>query len=166
MKERKTGFTEVEQGLSEAAAVAEAQKCLNCMVCCECLECVKVCKAEAVTIETHSPKNETVEIDIGSIILAPGADVYDPGLHDTYNYAKHPNVVTSMEFERILSASGPYGGHMVRPSDHKEPKKIAWLQCVGSRDVHLGAHGYCSGERTCMIRGCTTRTIIPIIPMW
>jgi heterodisulfide reductase subunit A len=50
-----------------------------------------------------------------------------------------------MEFERILSASGPYGGHMVRPSDHKEPQKIAWLQCVGSRDVHLGAHGYCSG---------------------
>ena len=145
MKERKTGFTEVEQGLSEAAAVVEAQKCLNCMVCCECLECVKVCKAEAVTIETHSQKNETVEIDIGSIILAPGADVYDPGLHDTYNYAKHPNVVTSMEFERILSASGPYGGHLIRPSDHVEPKKIAWLQCVGSRDVHLGAHGYCSG---------------------
>ncbi|MBW2604479.1 MAG: FAD-dependent oxidoreductase [Deltaproteobacteria bacterium] len=81
----------------------------------------------------------------GSIILAPGADVYDPGLHDTYNYTQHPNVVTSMEFERILSASGPYGGHMVRPSDHKEPQKIAWLQCVGSRDVHLGAHGYCSG---------------------
>jgi len=145
MEERKKGFTEVEQGLSEAAAVVEAKKCLNCMVCCECLECVKACKAEAVTIETHSQKNETVEIDIGSIILAPGADVYDPGLHDTYNYANHPNVVTSMEFERILSASGPYGGHLIRPSDHVEPKKIAWLQCVGSRDVHLGAHGYCSG---------------------
>jgi len=145
MEERKTGFTEVEQGLSEAAAVAEAQKCLNCMVCCECLECVKACKAEAVTLETHSQKDETAEIEVGSIILAPGADVYDPGLHDTYNYAKHPNVVTSMEFERILSASGPYGGHLIRPSDHKEPEKIAWLQCVGSRDVHLGAHGYCSG---------------------
>jgi heterodisulfide reductase subunit A-like polyferredoxin len=145
MEDRKTDFTEVEQGLSEAAAVAEAQKCLNCMVCCECLECVKVCKAEAVTIETHSQKNKTVGIDVGSIILAPGADVYDPGLHDTYNYTKHPNVVTSMEFERILSASGPYGGHLIRPSDHVEPKKIAWLQCVGSRDVHLGAHGFCSG---------------------
>jgi len=71
--------------------------------------------------------------------------VYDPGLHDTFNYTGHPNVVTSMEFERILSASGPYGGHLIRPSDHVEPKKIAWLQCVGSRDVHLGAHGYCSG---------------------
>ena len=145
MEDRKKGFTEVEQGLSEAAAVAEAQKCLNCMVCCECLECVKVCKAEAVTLETHSQKDEVVEIDIGSVILAPGADVYDPGLHDTFNYTRHPNVVTSMEFERILSASGPYGGHLIRPSDHVEPKKIAWLQCVGSRDVHLGAHGYCSG---------------------
>ena len=71
--------------------------------------------------------------------------MYDPGLHDTFNYTRHPNVVTSMEFERILSASGPYGGHLIRPSDHVEPKKIAWLQCVGSRDVHLGAHGYCSG---------------------
>jgi len=145
MEERKAGFTEVELGLSEESAVADAKKCLNCMVCCECLECVKACKAEAVTLETHTEKDETVEIDVGSIILAPGADVYDPGLHDTYNYTKHPNVVTSMEFERILSASGPYGGHMVRPSDHVEPKKIAWLQCVGSRDVHLGAHGYCSG---------------------
>ena len=145
MEERKAGFTEVELGLSEEAAVADAKKCLNCMVCCECLECVKACKAEAVTLETHGEKDETVEIDVGSIILAPGADMYDPGLHDTYNYTKHPNVVTAMEFERILSASGPYGGHLIRPSDHKEPQKIAWLQCVGSRDVHLGAHGYCSG---------------------
>ena len=145
INERRSGFTEVELGLSEAAARSEAQKCLNCMVCCECLECVKACKAEAVTVKTHAEKNETVEVDVGSIILAPGADVYDPGLHDTYNYRRHPNVVTSMEFERILSASGPFEGHMVRPSDHKEPKKIAWLQCIGSRDVHLGAKGYCSG---------------------
>ena len=58
---------------------------------------------------------------------------------------KNPNVVTSLEFERILSASGPYGGHMVRPSDKKEPKKIAWLQCIGSRDEHLDGRGYCSG---------------------
>jgi heterodisulfide reductase subunit A len=107
-----------------------------------CQVCVEFCGVNAID---HTQQDESIEVEVGSIILAPGADVYDPGLHDTYNYAKHPNVVTSMEFERILSASGPYGGHMVRPSDHKEPKKIAWLQCVGSRDVHLGAHGYCSG---------------------
>jgi heterodisulfide reductase subunit A-like polyferredoxin len=145
MDARKTGFAEVEQGLEEAQAKAEAQKCLNCMVCCECLECVKACKAEAATFATHAQRDEAVEIDVGSIILAPGAEVYDPGRHDTFNYLKHSNVVTSMEFERILSASGPYGGHLIRPSDHVEPKKIAWLQCIGSRDVHLGAHGYCSG---------------------
>ncbi len=145
MEDRKTSFAEVERGLSEAAAVTEAKKCLNCMVCCECLECVKVCKAEALTLKTHSQKDETIEIDVGSIILTPGGEPYDPAQHDTYSYTKHPNVVTSMEFERILSASGPYGGHMVRPSDHKEPKKIAWLQCIGSRDIHVGANGYCSG---------------------
>jgi heterodisulfide reductase subunit A-like polyferredoxin len=144
MEERKKGFAEVEQGLSEAAATAEAQKCLNCMVCCECLECVKACKAEAVTFETHSQKDETVRVDVGSIILSPGVKVYDPGEHDAYNYTNHPNVVTSMEFERILSASGPYGGHTVRPSDHKTPKKIAWFQCVGSRDMNKSDHFYCS----------------------
>ncbi|MBW2573138.1 MAG: FAD-dependent oxidoreductase, partial [Deltaproteobacteria bacterium] len=145
MEDRKKSFAEVEQGLSEATAVIEAKKCLNCMVCCECLECVKVCKAEALTLETHSQKDEAIEIDTGSIILTPGGEPYDPAQHDIYGYTKHPNIVTSMEFERILSASGPYGGHMVRPSDHKEPKKIAWLQCIGSRDVHVGANGYCSG---------------------
>jgi len=115
------------------------------MVCCECFECVKACKAEALTLKTHAQQDETVEVNVGSIILASGAKPYDPSKHDTFNYAKHPNVVTSMEFERILSASGPYGGHLVRPLDKKEPKKIAWLQCIGSRDVHLGANGYCSG---------------------
>jgi heterodisulfide reductase subunit A2 len=107
-----------------------------------CQICVEFCGVDAID---HSQQDESIEVEVGSIILAPGADVYDPGLHDTYNYTKHPNVVTSMEFERILSASGPYGGHLIRPSDHKEPQKIAWLQCIGSRDVHLGAHGYCSG---------------------
>jgi heterodisulfide reductase subunit A len=107
-----------------------------------CKICAEFCGVNAID---HTQKDESIEVKVGSVILAPGADVYDPGLHDTYNYIRHPNVVTSMEFERILSASGPFGGHMVRPSDHQEPKKIAWLQCIGSRDVHLGAKGYCSG---------------------
>jgi heterodisulfide reductase subunit A len=107
-----------------------------------CRICAEFCGVNAID---HTQQDESIEVEVGSIILAPGAEVYDPGMHDTYNYSRHPNVVTSMEFERILSASGPYGGHLIRPSDHVEPKKIAWLQCVGSRDVHLGAHGYCSG---------------------
>jgi heterodisulfide reductase subunit A-like polyferredoxin len=145
MDERKKSFSEVELGLSEEQAIAEAEKCLNCMVCCECFECVKACKAEALTPETHAQQKEEELIKVGSIIIAPGSKTFDPAVHDTFGYKKHPNIVTSLEFERILSASGPYGGHLVRPSDHKEPEKIAWLQCIGSRDEHLGAQGYCSG---------------------
>jgi heterodisulfide reductase subunit A-like polyferredoxin len=79
---------------------------------------------------------------VGAVILTPGFQTFDPNQYQTYQYAHFPNVVTSLEFERVLSASGPYGGHLVRPSDHQEPQKIAWLQCVGSRDVKT--HSYCS----------------------
>ena len=81
---------------------------------------------------------------MGSVVLAPGFEPFDPTSFDTYSYAQHPNVITAMEFERVLSASGPYQGHLQRPSDGVEPKKIAWLQCVGSRDIHHCDHGYCS----------------------
>ncbi|MBW1753166.1 MAG: FAD-dependent oxidoreductase, partial [Deltaproteobacteria bacterium] len=107
-----------------------------------CQICVEFCGVNAID---HKQIDEVIELDVGSIIIAPGTQSFDPAVHDTFGYKKHPNIVTSLEFERILSASGPYGGHMVRPSDHKEPEKIAWLQCIGSRDEHLGAHGYCSG---------------------
>ncbi|MBW1772666.1 MAG: CoB--CoM heterodisulfide reductase iron-sulfur subunit A family protein, partial [Deltaproteobacteria bacterium] len=78
------------------------------------------------------------------IIMAPGFQAFDPTQFETYHYSGHPNVLTANEFERILSASGPTMGHLVRPSDEKEPKKIAWLQCVGSRDLNRCDHGYCS----------------------
>ena len=107
-----------------------------------CKICTEFCGVNAID---HMQKDEIVELDVGSIIIAPGTQAFDPAVHDTFGYKKHPNIVTSLEFERILSASGPYGGHLVRPSDHKEPEKIAWLQCIGSRDEHLGAQGYCSG---------------------
>jgi len=81
---------------------------------------------------------------VGSIILSTGFDTYDPAIYDTFGYTKSPNIITSLEFERILSSSGPFGGHLIRPSDNKEPEKIAWLQCVGSRDEHKGAKPYCS----------------------
>ena len=107
-----------------------------------CKICTEFCLVNAID---HMQEDEIVELDVGSIIIASGTQTFDPAVHDTYGYKKHPNIVTSLEFERILSASGPYGGHLVRPSDHKEPEKIAWLQCIGSRDEHLGAQGYCSG---------------------
>ena len=78
------------------------------------------------------------------MILAPGFEPFDPSKFDSYNYANHPNVITSMEMERLLSASGPTGGHLTRLSDHKEPKKIAWFQCVGSRDLNRCDNAFCS----------------------
>jgi len=141
VEQRVAGFTEVNRAVDEDVAKKESSRCLDCGLCCECFQCVEACKALAVN---HTLTDRTFDVNVGSVILAPGFGPYDPALHDTYHYGRHPNVMTSLEFERVLSASGPYGGHVVRPSDHKEPQKIAWIQCVGSRDVHDGASPYCS----------------------
>jgi heterodisulfide reductase subunit A len=85
------------------------------------------------------------ELDVGSVVLSPGYSLYNPELSPELGYGRYANVVTSIEFERMLSASGPWGGHLTRRSpDHREPKKIAFLQCIGSRDIHEGAKAYCS----------------------
>jgi len=143
-EERQGNFKEVELGYEEAVGQQEAGRCLNCGYCCECYQCVAACGPHAVTLETHGQQPQTVELEVGSVILAPGFAPFDPSRYETYQYIHHPNIVTAMEFERILSASGPTMGHLVRPSDHKEPRKIAWLQCVGSRDINRCDHGYCS----------------------
>jgi heterodisulfide reductase subunit A len=106
-----------------------------------CKVCVEFCGVDAID---HSMPDETVEVDVGAIILAPGFEPFDPSKFDSYNYANHPNVITAMEMERLLSASGPTGGHLVRLSDHREPRKIAWFQCVGSRDMNRCDNAYCS----------------------
>jgi heterodisulfide reductase subunit A-like polyferredoxin len=142
--ERQGNFKEVELGYDEATGQEEASRCLNCGYCCECFQCVAACGPHAVTVETHGQETQRLELEVGSVILAPGFVPFDPSRYETYNYLKHPNIVTSLEFERILSASGPTMGHLVRPSDGKEPGKIAWLQCVGSRDINRCDHGYCS----------------------
>jgi heterodisulfide reductase subunit A2 len=106
-----------------------------------CQICMEFCGVDAIN---HKMQDEIIELEVGSIILAPGFKPFDPSRFDAYGYAKHPNVITSMEMERFLSASGPTGGHLVRPSDHQEPKKIAWFQCVGSRDLNRCDNSYCS----------------------
>jgi heterodisulfide reductase subunit A-like polyferredoxin len=141
---RRGNFNEVEQGLTEEAGQAEAHRCLNCGYCCECYQCVEACGAGAVTLETHKEQREILDLEVGSVILAPGFTPYDPSGLDFYGYGKYPNVITSMQFERLLSASGPTEGHVARPSDHKDPKKIAWFQCVGSRDQNRCKNEYCS----------------------
>jgi heterodisulfide reductase subunit A len=106
-----------------------------------CKICVEFCGVDAID---HSMQDEIIELNVGSIILAPGFEPFDPSKFDSYNYSRFPNVITSMEMERILSASGPTGGHLVRPSDQAEPKKVAWFQCVGSRDMNRCDNAYCS----------------------
>ncbi len=140
-KARECNFLEVSYGYNEAEAKSEAERCLKCGVCSECYQCVDACLANAID---HSMKPEIQTIQVGSVILAPGFKAFDPTPHENYTYSNHPNVVTSLEFERLLSASGPCQGHLIRPSDHKEPDKIAWLQCIGSRDINQCDHSYCS----------------------
>ena len=141
VKKRIDNFEEVQLGYGAKIARAEGDRCLACGVCSECYQCVSACLAEAID---HNVMATEQTVQVGALILAPGFAPYDPSLYETYSYASHPNVVTSLEFERMLSASGPYAGHLVRPSDHREPRKIAWLQCVGSRDINHCDNGYCS----------------------
>ncbi|MGB6012607.1 MAG: FAD-dependent oxidoreductase, partial [Desulfobacterales bacterium] len=142
VEKRAGNFKEVELGYDEASGREEAARCLNCSFCSECFQCVDACLAEAVD---HSQQKVEKDIQVGSVILCTGSEPFDPsGLEQFYHYKSNPNVLTSLEFERILSASGPTMGHLVRPSDGKEPKKIAWLQCVGSRDTNQCGNGYCS----------------------
>ncbi len=106
-----------------------------------CGMCQKVCPSGAINFDDQ-PRQ--IHIEVGSVILALGFSPFDPSILDFTGYGRLPNVVTAMEFERLLSPSGPCLGHMERPSDHKEPRRIAWLQCVGSRDINRACHGYCS----------------------
>jgi heterodisulfide reductase subunit A-like polyferredoxin len=139
MERRRNSFDEVELGYDEETAKAEARRCVDCSVCCECLACETACKAGAVS---HKQGDQYLEIPVSAIVMSPGYDLADR-IPPELGYEKYEDVVTSMEYERILSASGPYGGHVQRPSDGREPKKIAFLQCVGSRDDQCEAD-YCS----------------------
>jgi heterodisulfide reductase subunit A2 len=106
----------------------------------KCGACQKACKAGAID---YTQQDEEVVVDVGSVVVTAGSKVAPTTLRPEYGHGRYPNVVSSLEFERILSASGPYGGHVKRPSDGKAPKKVAWLQCVGSRDDSV-ERGYCS----------------------
>ena len=106
----------------------------------KCRVCEKFCELKAIDF---AQKEEILELNVGAIVLAAGSGEFDATLKDEYGYKTFPNVLTSIEYERILSASGPTAGHVQRPSDGKEPEKIAFLQCVGSRDMQVG-NRYCS----------------------
>jgi heterodisulfide reductase subunit A-like polyferredoxin len=139
-EERRFDFQEVYAGLSEAEAIAEASRCLSCGICSECLQCVYACQAKAID---HNQVEEIVELDVGAVVLTPGLEPVGGDIRPEYGYGRYPNVVTSLEFERMLSASGPFAGIVQRPSDSAHPRKVAWIQCVGSRDASC-EQGYCS----------------------
>jgi heterodisulfide reductase subunit A-like polyferredoxin len=138
MEERVTSFREVVLGLTEHQARAEAQRCLQCGICSECLACEYVCGVDAID---HNMIEREEPIQVGAVILAPGYQAYQAELSEEFGLGRYPNVLTALQYERLLSASGPTAGHIRRPSDGKVPKQIAFLQCIGSRDKN---HDYCS----------------------
>jgi heterodisulfide reductase subunit A len=107
----------------------------------KCRICEGVCKNNAIDFQQQPEK---IDINVGAILLSPGFEPFDPKVRGDYGYGRFQNVVTSMDFERLLCATGPYEGEILRPSDQKHPHKIAWVQCVGSRRVTPGDNSYCS----------------------
>ncbi|UCE36162.1 MAG: CoB--CoM heterodisulfide reductase iron-sulfur subunit A family protein [Thermoplasmata archaeon] len=114
--------------------IIDKTACIGCGI------CEKMCKANAIE---YDQAEEEQDIYVGSIILALGFDEFNPEIKKEYGYGIYPNVVSSIEFERLLSATGPTGGMVLRPSDYDIPKKVAFIQCVGSRDQQCDK-SYCS----------------------
>lgn len=140
LKNRKAIYVEYDQAVPLKYAI-DGTNCIK-ITKGKCGLCEKICPTGAIVYD-DKPKTEI--LNVGSVVLAPGFKPFDPSVFDTYQYKKFPNVVTALEFERILSASGPTMGHLTRRSkDHEEPKKIAFFQCIGSRDMNRCNNGYCS----------------------
>lgn len=138
-------------------AVIDPEKCLY-LTKGACQLCEKECEAEAINWDD---KDEIVEYNVASIIVATGFDQLDPSVIDRYHYGEYPNVITAMQYERLLSASGPTEGELLRPSDKKHAHNIAFVSCVGSRNEDLCA--YCS-KFCCMYQtkeGVVTREHAP-----
>jgi heterodisulfide reductase subunit A-like polyferredoxin len=135
---RRASFGEIDEGLTEEEARAEASRCLACGVCSECLECVQACKRQAIN---HLDREREETYHVGAVVLAAGSEPFDAIQAEAYGVGRFPNVLTGPQFERLLSASGPTQGHVRRPSDGAAPRRIAFFQCVGSRDLRSR---YCS----------------------
>ncbi len=121
-------------------AVIDKEHCTYFVKGGKCRVCQILCPAKAVDFNMS---DKIIDINVGSIIIGTGLKTFDPHMKSIYGYGKYANVIKSIELERILNASGPFQGHLVRPSDKKEPQKVAFIQCVGSRDTKSG-NVYCS----------------------
>ena len=132
LKMRKSSYIPFPQAVPNIATI-DMENCIECMM------CKNTCKADAIHFDIA---DETLMVNAGSVIIATGYELLDPSTVPEYGYGRYPNVVTGLEYERMVSASGPTGGIVMRPSDGREPHRIAFIQCVGSRDVNHCA--YCS----------------------
>jgi heterodisulfide reductase subunit A len=122
----------VEQGFTAEQAMAEAKRCLECAVCSECMQCVTACQRGSIR---HDDRPQTVSLDVGAVVVATGFDVFDPHRKPELGYGVYPEVITTLEFERLASASGPTAGR-ISLNGHP-PRKVVFIQCVGSRDRSL-----------------------------
>ncbi|MCI5142736.1 MAG: FAD-dependent oxidoreductase, partial [Candidatus Electrothrix sp. ATG1] len=143
VRERAGNFKEITGPLTEEQVKREVTRCVECGVCSECYQCVDACMPKAIN---HDMQPETLELDVGSIVVATGFDLMDPTPMTQYGYGKHRNVFTSFEFERLSNATGPTSGNLRIRDDNGEftkiPKSVAILHCIGSRDTNH--HEYCS----------------------
>jgi homotetrameric NADPH-dependent glutamate synthase len=140
VEERIRNFDEIEASFSEEEALAESERCLNCALCSECGECIEACEKKAIN---HNMEEQVTELDVGSVILVPGFEEFQAEEKGEFGFGNYYNVLTSVQFERMLSATGPFEGHIMRPSDGREARLIAFIQCVGSRDTKCN-NEYCS----------------------
>ncbi len=140
-EERVEDFREATLGYSLEEGLAEASRCLAGQIegCIECRECERRCEPDAILYEM---KDEIIDLDVSAVIVASGLGLYDVSPLTEYGYGKIKNVITAMEFERLTAASGPTMGELRRASDGRIPENIAFIQCVGSRDLRNKA--YCS----------------------
>ncbi|MBI2907973.1 MAG: FAD-dependent oxidoreductase [Chloroflexi bacterium] len=136
--DRKDSFREVALGFNQEMALAEARRCLNCGVCSECRRCEPACLPRCIH---HDMEEKELDLEVGAIVIATGHDFFPAAQLPQYNYGRFPNIIDSMEFERLCSATGPTGGRVIL-ADGRTPQSVALIHCVGSRDYH--ANSYCS----------------------
>jgi heterodisulfide reductase subunit A len=138
LSSRKAIYIQLPQAVPSAYLI-DMEHCLgNNPIACG--KCQAACEKQCIDFDMQ---DKMINLEVGTIIVATGMDVYDPTEMDEFGYRSFENVITSMEFERLICAGGPTEGHFVRPTDHQLPKKIAFIQCVGSRSAKLGRN-YCS----------------------
>jgi len=152
LEERRQNFREVDLALTENEALMEAERCLRCGICSECLECVAACERGAIN---HDMEDQMIELDVGAIIMATGFKDFDPVVAGEYGYGVLDNVITGMEFERLINSSGPTGGKVLM-KDGQSPRSVAIIHCVGSRDEKY--HDYCS--RACCMYSLKFATLV------